>query len=126
MGHNVLFSFAFSALFEKIGWMPHGGLALANSLATALEVTALLIIMRTRLDGINERYILRGGIQSVGGVLAMSVAVLLVLRLFSGRSGWLLSFSGIAAGGLVYALMMVALRVPELRVLTGKNQRRVE
>jgi putative peptidoglycan lipid II flippase len=54
MGLNVIFSFAFSALFENIGWMPHGGLALANSLATALEVTALLIIMRTRLNGINE------------------------------------------------------------------------
>src|SRR5258708_27543173 len=32
---NIILSFAFSALFTRIGWMPHGGLALANSLATS-------------------------------------------------------------------------------------------
>lgn len=32
--------------------MPHGGLALANSFATALEATALFIFMRKRLNGI--------------------------------------------------------------------------
>jgi putative peptidoglycan lipid II flippase len=104
--------------------MPHGGLALANSLATALEVTALFIIMRTRLNGINELHVLRGGLQSTGGVLAMSVAVLLSLRFFSGQPAWLLSLTGIATGGLVYALMMVTLRVPELRLLVGTIQRR--
>jgi putative peptidoglycan lipid II flippase len=126
MGLNVIFSFAFSALFENIGWMPHGGLALANSLATALEVTVLFVIMRKRLNGINELHILRGGLQSVGGMLAMSVTVLLVTRVFSGQSAWLLALSGIAAGGLVYALMMFALRVPELGVLVGTIHRRLE
>ncbi|HWA15390.1 MAG TPA: murein biosynthesis integral membrane protein MurJ, partial [Gemmatimonadales bacterium] len=35
MGLNVVFSFTFAWVFSKWGWMPHGGLALANSLATA-------------------------------------------------------------------------------------------
>jgi putative peptidoglycan lipid II flippase len=121
----VLFSFAFSALFENIGWMPHGGLALANSLATALEVTALLIVMHTRLNGINEIYILRGGLQSAVGVLAMSVAVLVIMRLVSGGPAWLLAISGIAAGSLAYGLSMMALRVPELRLLARTIQRRL-
>lgn len=126
MGLNILFSFAFSALFGSIGWMPHGGLALANSLATALEVTALFTIMHTRLDGIKELYILRGGIQSIGGVLAMSVTVLLITRFFSEQPAWLLALSGIAAGTLVYALMMVVLRVPELSLLVGAIHRRLK
>jgi putative peptidoglycan lipid II flippase len=48
---NVIFSFVFIRLFSQNGWMPHGGLALANSLATALEATALFIFMRRRLKG---------------------------------------------------------------------------
>ncbi len=125
MGLNVVFSFAFSALFRNIGWLPLGGLALANSLATALEVTALLFLMRARLNGISELRILRGGIQAVSGVLAMSLAVLLTLRLFSGQAAWLLSISGVIVGGMVYALVMLALRVPELGIIVGAVQRRL-
>ena len=36
---------------DQIGWMPHGGLALANSLATALEMVGLWYFMRRRLAG---------------------------------------------------------------------------
>jgi putative peptidoglycan lipid II flippase len=37
MGLNIVFSLIFIKVFEFIGWMPHGGLALANSFATALK-----------------------------------------------------------------------------------------
>lgn len=125
MGLNVVFSVTFASLFEKIGWMPLGGLALANSLATALEVTALFIIMRKRLKGINDFHILRGGLLSIGGTLAMSAAVLLCLRFFTGQPAWLLTISGIAAGGLAYAATMAALRVQELRAVLGAVRRRL-
>jgi len=124
MGLNVAFSFAFSSLFENIGWMPHGGLALANSLATALEVSTLFIIMRKRLKSLDDFRILRGGLQTIGGTLAMSLAILLCLRFLSDRPAWLLSISGIAAGGLAYALTMMALRVPELGSLVREVRRR--
>jgi len=126
MGLNVLFSFSFSALFENIGWMPHGGLALANSFATAMEVTVLFIIMRKRLNGIDELHLLRGGLQSIGGTLAMAIAVLLSLRLFSGQSAWLLAIIGILAGGLAYILAMKATHVPELDVLVNTIQQRLK
>jgi putative peptidoglycan lipid II flippase len=125
MGLNVIFSFAFSALFKRIGWMPHGGLALANSLATALEVTALLIIMRKRLNGINDFHILRGGLLSTVGTLGMAAAVFAVSRIFGGQSAWLLTISGIMAGGLAYVLMMVVLRVPELNSLFNAVRQRL-
>jgi putative peptidoglycan lipid II flippase len=125
MGLNVVFSFTFSGIFENIGWMPHGGLALANSLATALEVTALMILMRRRLNGISEFHILRGGLLSTGGTLAMSAAVFAIFRILPGEPAWLLTISGIAAGGLAYGLMMALLRVPELDALLGAIRRRL-
>jgi putative peptidoglycan lipid II flippase len=125
MGLNVVFSFTFASFFENIGWLPHGGLALANSLATALEVTTLFIIMRKRLNGINGFHILRGGLISTGGTLAMSVAVLSCLRFLSDRPAWLLAPMGIVAGGLTYTLTMLALRVSELNALTGAIRRRL-
>lgn len=125
MGLNVVFSITFASLFEKIGWMPHGGLALANSLATALEVTVLFIIMRKRLRGINDFHILRGGLMSTGGTLAMSAAVLLCLRFITGQPAWLLAISGIVAGGLAYVAAMAVLRVPELEALVGAVRRRL-
>jgi len=49
MGLNLLLSLAFLRFFTVLGWMPHGGLALANSLATLLEMGGLLLILRARL-----------------------------------------------------------------------------
>ncbi len=57
MSLNVLFSYLFSALFIRQGWMPHGGLALANTLATALEMVGLIFIMRKRLGGLNGKQV---------------------------------------------------------------------
>src|SRR6185369_1604472 len=75
MGLNVLFSFGFAWAFGQIGWMPHGGLALANSFATALEASILFILMRKRLNGIEGGYIRRGAIQATIGTLAMSAVL---------------------------------------------------
>jgi len=119
MGLNVVFSFAFSALFARQGWAPHGGLALANSLATALEATALFVTMRKRLDGIDGTHLLRGLSLALIGTLAMSAVLLLGLRFFSGRPAWLLAPGGILAGGLTYALTLAALRAPELGAMTA-------
>ena len=60
MSLNLVFSLLFSDLFRRIGWAPHGGLALANSLATYLEAFALLFLMRRRLGGLHGRSILAG------------------------------------------------------------------
>jgi putative peptidoglycan lipid II flippase len=49
---NLGFSLLFSALFTGWGLPPHGGLALANSLATFLEMVGLLYLMRRRLNGL--------------------------------------------------------------------------
>ena len=122
---NVIFSFAFSALFTKLGWMPHGGLALANSFATALEMTALLVLMRRRLKGLDGANILRGSVQAILGTLAMSAALFGWLQFTSGVSVWIVAPVGILVGGLVYTAIMIVLRVPELTAVLNAVRSRL-
>ena len=115
MSLNVIFSFTFAALFKKIGWMPHGGLALANSLATALETIALLVLMRRRLGRIEGGNILQGALKGSVAASIMGLVLWGWLGCFGGRSAWLAGGGGIALGGIIYALMVILLRVEEVR-----------
>jgi len=114
---NIVFSFAFSAGFSRLGWMPHGGLALANSLATAMEMTALYILMRRRLNGLEGANIWRGFAQATLGTLGMGLVLALWSR--TGGTAWLIGLGGVAVGGCVYALSIWAMRVPEAAIVVG-------
>jgi putative peptidoglycan lipid II flippase len=125
MGLNVVLSFILSGWFARLGWMPHGGLALANSVATALEATALFVTMRRRLKGIKGDTLLRGVVYSSTGTLVMGLAVLLIHYALSARPVWVNVFLGILGGGSAYALTMAALRVPELKEVLQAIRRRL-
>jgi putative peptidoglycan lipid II flippase len=124
MGLNVVFSFTFSGLFARLGWMPHGGLALANSLATALEMIALLILMRRRLQGLNDGSLLRGLLYAALATLTMSVILLLWIRVQGPL--WLIGLGGVVLGGTVYGLSGWALKVPELQIVVRGIIRRTK
>jgi putative peptidoglycan lipid II flippase len=119
MGLNVVFSFAFSALFTKIGWMPHGGLALANSLATALEAITLFILMRKRLNGIHGVDVAKGFGAAALGTVGLSAALVAWMQFRGSGSAALTAIGGIVIGGAVYAAIIVLLRVPEVKSLVG-------
>jgi len=123
---NVVLSFAFSALFNFIGWMPHGGLALANSFATALEMLGLVILMRKRLKGINGLDILKGLAPAAGGTLVMSLVIVAWMYVSAAQNPWIIGVGGIILGGIVYGVCMLAFRVPELSSLLGSIQRRLK
>jgi len=125
MGLNAVFSFGFAALFSSIGWMPHGGLALANSLATALEAGTLVYFMRRRLGGIEGGHILRGVGQYSLAALAMCVSILIWMMFTNGMNPWLIGVGGVAVGGLVYAAGLLLLKVSEVRMLLDAVQRRL-
>jgi putative peptidoglycan lipid II flippase len=126
MGLNVVFSITFSALFARLGWMPHGGLALANSLATALEMVGLMILMRRRLNGINGASLRHGFAQAAGAALAMSAALVIWLRVAANRPTWMVALGGIILSGIIYGLAMVLLRVPELSLIHQAIQRQLK
>jgi putative peptidoglycan lipid II flippase len=111
MGLNVVLSFAFAGLFVRVGWLPHGGLALANSLATALEMGVLYLLMRRRLQGLSGRHIARGFGYAATGALTMGVILALWLRTAS--APWLLGIGGIILGGGAYLVMMQLFGVAE-------------
>jgi putative peptidoglycan lipid II flippase len=116
MGLNVGFSFLFSYLFTLMGWFPHGGLALANSLATALEMAGLLYMMRRKLNGLEGGHLWQAVWQAGLAALVMGVSVWGWLQVSPSRP-WLVALGGVAVGTAVYALMMFLLRVKELNQL---------
>lgn len=123
MGLNVLFSILFSNYFASLGWMPHGGLALANSLATAIEAAALFIMMRKRLNGIEGDRILKGALPALAAALVMSLAIHGLLTFGSSLHVWILVPVGIALGGAVYALCLWTFRVPEVGFVASRVMR---
>lgn len=115
MGLNVVFSLLFSSLFDRISLMPHGGLALANSLATGLESIVLLILMRKRLRGLEGGSIWKGVGLSFLGTGLMAAVVFVWQMVVGGRSNLLTVLGGLGLGLGVYIGLLWLLRVPELR-----------
>ncbi len=125
MSLNVVFSFAFSALFLRVGWMPHGGLALANSFATLLEMLVLMVLLSRRLGGLEGRRTLSALGQAGCGGLVMSLCLLAWLRLGGQMPDWLLVLGGALLGGLVYVGVLALLRVPEMGTVWAVVRRRL-
>jgi len=125
MGLNVVFSLVFAGLFSEIGWMPHGGLALANSLATALEAIALFVFMRQRLHGIEGAYITRGFAACGLAALGMGIGLWWWIQVTGDLPRWLTALGGVALGGLLYGTGVLLLRVPELQTLIHAIARRL-
>ena len=86
MALNVVLSIGLSQIFAALGWMPHVGLALANSLATFIETGWLLWLLRGRLDVIEGRWLMAGVLQSGLATAGMGVGIWLWTTLWPGDS----------------------------------------
>ena len=125
MGLNAVFSFTFPGLFVSAGWLALGGLALAMSLATALEAVALLLLMRHRLGGIDGKQIANGVVQFTLATLAMSLGLVGWLQISGNLNVWVIGLGGVAIGGLIYGLGVFALKVPEVNSMLEFIRRRM-
>jgi putative peptidoglycan lipid II flippase len=115
MALNVGLSLALVAVFHGLGWMPHGALALANSLATIVEMSVLIYFLRRRIGwGLD-----RAGWLSLGRtVLAAGVmagALWIWLSSLGSASVWILGLGGILLGGSVFYAASLALGSTEAR-----------
>lgn len=117
MSLNIIFSFLFVALFSQAGWMPHGGLALANSLATMLEMIALIYLMRGRLQSLQGLEVLDALGKAAIAVVVMAPVLWFWTNRAAGQPAWLVVLVGVALGAGVYGLMVLILRVDEARSL---------
>jgi putative peptidoglycan lipid II flippase len=125
MSLNVLLSLVFAGLFEEVGWMSHGGLALANSLATALEMVVLWILMRRRLQGMDGKSILDSVLKSAAAALVMSIGMWGWLQLTSDLPVWLITIGGVILGAVIYGGLVFLMRVKEARALANILVRRL-
>ncbi|MFQ5615464.1 MAG: murein biosynthesis integral membrane protein MurJ [Anaerolineales bacterium] len=125
MGLNVVLSIGFAAWFERAGWMPHGGLALANTVATTLEMFALLALMRRRLGGLEGRRVLLAVAQSGLGAVGMWLGIVSWLGV-SGMSEWASAVGGILIGGAIYGASMLVGRGEEAGAVVGARVRRLQ
>lgn len=125
MSGNVVFSYAFSALFMSLGWLPLGGLALANSLATALEAAVLLFLMRRRLAGLDGERVLAGALRSGLAALAMGAGLAAWLALAASEPLWMQALVGVTLGCATFALAAFLFRLDEAYSVLGLLKRRL-
>jgi putative peptidoglycan lipid II flippase len=125
MSLNIVLSYAFVALFTRLEWMPHGGLALANSLATMLEMVVLVYLMRYRLQGLEGRRILIAFGQAAIAAAIMALVLVAWTNRAVNQAAWLLVVVGVALGAGVYGIMVLVLGVDEARNLLDSASRRV-
>jgi putative peptidoglycan lipid II flippase len=113
MGLNIILSLAFLAMFEARNWLPHGGLALSNSLATAVETAVLLALIRRRLGGL-EGNRMAASLARIGLSTAIMAGVAgAVAWLLAGTSPWLAGGLALALGAAEYGALSLALGAPE-------------
>lgn len=127
---NIILSAVFIQFIGEPGSLergPFAGLALANSVTTLLEALALWWLLRRRIGGMNDGYLLDG----IARTAAASGALLLVLVVFEGfiannLNPTLGALAGAALGGAVFFGASLALKMDEPRSVLGAVLRRVK
>lgn len=105
-------------------WMPLGGLALANSLATIVETLMLVLLLRGRLGGLEGRQLLSSAWRIGLGAVAMGGVLYPYLRLVPVQSAWILGAGGVLLGAGVFGLVTMLLRSPEMDLVLAAVRRR--
>jgi putative peptidoglycan lipid II flippase len=122
---NYGFSLLFSRLFLQWGWLPHGGLALANSLATFLEMLILLWFMRKHLSGLNVGKLLNGVGVSAMASIPMLIGLLLWNQFSANTSVFVQVGAGILIGSGIYMAFILLFKPPEIMALFRMLKSRV-
>jgi putative peptidoglycan lipid II flippase len=122
---NIVLSLILMSLFGALGWMSHGGLALANSLATTGEMVVLLYLISQRLGGMEGQRLAAALWRMSLACLAMLAGLALTSGMLAAAPAWLVSASGIIVGGGVYGLVTLLLGSEEPLVLIQGIRRRV-
>ena len=114
-----------------VGTLQHGGLALANSTATTLEMLLLLALLHRRMEGFEAgalgKSLLRNGLAAA----VMALIVWGALRWLEGIGGldevtgvWLAALGGITLAVVSYGVVTLLLRSAEAQWLLGFALRR--
>lgn len=97
----------------------HGGLALANSAATVIETSVLLVILRGRLGGIDGKTLLRSMVKIGLAASVMGLGVCWFDGFTQGSHILIRGGGALVLGGTVYLVVSLLLRSEEVSALRG-------
>jgi peptidoglycan biosynthesis protein MviN/MurJ (putative lipid II flippase) len=126
----VLLSRLFATLGQRVfpgvyaPWMPLGGLALANSVATTIETLILAYLLNRRLGGLDIRRLWASLWRALIGVILMGVALVGFVEALSVQNPWILGIGGMIVGAATFFLTVFLLRSPELAYIRSGVRRR--
>jgi putative peptidoglycan lipid II flippase len=100
-----------------IGPLQHGGLALANSIATIVETSILVWILRRRLGGLAGRSMLRSIWKTLLAAAVMGIALLWFLGQTASTHIAVQAVGAMLLGATVFLVTCLATRSEELRAL---------
>lgn len=117
MSMNLAFSLVFSLLFRRVGWLPHGGLALANSFATAIESVILFRIMQKRLKGMEGKAITILVGKALAATIFMGFGLWVWINQMNNKDAAFITLGGFLTGLVIYGIFIMILRVDEVSSL---------
>jgi putative peptidoglycan lipid II flippase len=106
--------------------LAHGGLALANSIATILETLTLLAILQRRLGDIDVRQIAMSIARILIASFAMSLAIAVLANWRASFGAIFLAIVGGAIGVVVYLIATIILRAEEIAFIIARVNRKLE
>jgi len=112
---NIALSIVLPSIFGQAGWPSHYGLALANSAATLIEMSLLLLLIRNKMHGIGGRQIAGSFVRAGTAALAMGIPLIGWQLLWPHTDPLLLTGGGITLGAVTYLGIALLLGVEEPR-----------
>jgi putative peptidoglycan lipid II flippase len=101
------------------------GLALANMTAASLEMILLIVVIRRRLGGLDDRRVGLSALKTTLAAVVMGLAVWGFLNVTAGASVVVRALGGMAVGASVFAVAAWLLQSEELQTLLGMVKRRL-
>lgn len=124
MALNITLSLILGRPAEN-GGLAHAGLALANSIATLLEMLVLWIILSQRAGGMPWREVGSSLFRTLAASGAMGIVLWSFLYYVGDISPWISAIGGILCGAGIFILAALVLRAPEpaglLRMIRRRN-----
>lgn len=104
--------------------LAQGGLALANSIATILEMLTLLVILRRRLGSFDQHRIALSVARIVIASIIMGAVLIVFKNTFAASGAILLAIVGAAIGAVVYFAVTLIFRSEEIALVLARVKRK--
>lgn len=111
---NGLLGLILPPLFERLGWMALGGLALATALAALVEMAVLMLLIHRRLGQIDARLMASTTLRVLAASLGMGVALRVVAVVVPAQP-LVQVLVGVPVGVAAFGVLAWLLRIKELR-----------